>query len=176
MEADKRPPSSHGDLGPMSIEISNNPVFEWMSNAADSLNKLLASEEKDKEEEKEKEDGDGPRRSGSSRGDRDPGDGRGAAVGTAAAAASGMSRDDDEDRHAGNGEQTGQRGGSRAGQGRSEDEFMVLTRKLIEVRNILKTIDHDDTLHLPSIVVIGSQSSGKSSVLESIVGQEFLPK
>jgi dynamin-like GTPase MGM1, mitochondrial len=29
---------------------------------------------------------------------------------------------------------------------------------------------------LPSIVVIGSQSSGKSSVLEAIVGHEFLPK
>jgi len=31
-------------------------------------------------------------------------------------------------------------------------------------------------LKLPSIVVIGSQSSGKSSVLEAIVGHEFLPK
>jgi len=57
------------------------------------------------------------------------------------------------------------------------DDLMVLTRKLIEVRNILKTIDHDsDELVLPSIVVIGSQSSGKSSVLEAIVGHEFLPK
>ncbi|KAF0267366.1 hypothetical protein FOG48_03563 [Hanseniaspora uvarum] len=32
------------------------------------------------------------------------------------------------------------------------------------------------TINLPSIVVIGSQSSGKSSVLESIVGKDFLPK
>ncbi|ORX89669.1 hypothetical protein K493DRAFT_232753 [Basidiobolus meristosporus CBS 931.73] len=53
---------------------------------------------------------------------------------------------------------------------------MILTKKLIEIRNMLKTIDHDDTLQLPSIVVIGSQSSGKSSVLEAIVGREFLPK
>ena len=30
-------------------------------------------------------------------------------------------------------------------------------------------------LDLPQIVVIGTQSAGKSSVLESIVGQEFLP-
>lgn len=53
----------------------------------------------------------------------------------------------------------------------------MLTRKLIEVRNILKTVDHEsDSLTLPSIVVIGSQSSGKSSVLEAIVGHEFLPK
>ncbi|CAG8542082.1 7660_t:CDS:2 [Funneliformis caledonium] len=45
-----------------------------------------------------------------------------------------------------------------------------------EVRNILMNIDHNETLRLPSIVVIGSQSSGKSSVLEAIVGHEFLPK
>ncbi|KAK0552539.1 mitochondrial dynamin GTPase Msp1 [Tilletia horrida] len=59
----------------------------------------------------------------------------------------------------------------------SAQELMLLTRKLIEVRNILKEIDHEDeNLTLPSIVVIGSQSSGKSSVLEAIVGHEFLPK
>ncbi|CAG8509129.1 2096_t:CDS:2 [Diversispora eburnea] len=57
-----------------------------------------------------------------------------------------------------------------------DDEFMLLTRKLIEVRNILLNIDHNEGLKLPSIVVIGSQSSGKSSVLEAIVGHEFLPK
>lgn len=32
------------------------------------------------------------------------------------------------------------------------------------------------TLDLPQIVVVGSQSSGKSSVLESIVGRDFLPR
>ncbi|KAN0065641.1 mitochondrial dynamin GTPase Msp1 [Thecaphora frezii] len=59
----------------------------------------------------------------------------------------------------------------------STEELMLLTRKLIEVRNILKEIDHEsEQLTLPSIVVIGSQSSGKSSVLEAIVGHEFLPK
>lgn len=31
-------------------------------------------------------------------------------------------------------------------------------------------------IELPQIVVIGSQSSGKSSVLESIVGKDFLPR
>lgn len=57
------------------------------------------------------------------------------------------------------------------------EELMLLTRKLIEVRNILKSVDHEsESLTLPSIVVIGSQSSGKSSVLEAIVGHEFLPK
>lgn len=56
------------------------------------------------------------------------------------------------------------------------NELMHLTRKLIEIRSMLISIDQSDTLKLPSIVVIGSQSSGKSSVLEAIVGHEFLPK
>ncbi|KAG8970558.1 dynamin-like GTPase mgm1 [Tulasnella sp. 419] len=56
------------------------------------------------------------------------------------------------------------------------NELMHLTRKLIEIRSILLSIDQSDSLKLPSIVVIGSQSSGKSSVLEAIVGHEFLPK
>ena len=54
--------------------------------------------------------------------------------------------------------------------------LMHLTRKLIEIRSLLLSIDKSDALKLPSIVVIGSQSSGKSSVLEAIVGHEFLPK
>ncbi|KAI9512101.1 P-loop containing nucleoside triphosphate hydrolase protein [Russula earlei] len=54
--------------------------------------------------------------------------------------------------------------------------LMHLTKKLIEIRSMLLSIDKSDALKLPSIVVIGSQSSGKSSVLEAIVGQEFLPK
>lgn len=57
-----------------------------------------------------------------------------------------------------------------------DDQMMVLTRKMIEIRNILSKIGQSSTLNLPSIVVIGSQSSGKSSVLEAIVGHEFLPK
>ncbi|KKA27382.1 hypothetical protein TD95_000469 [Thielaviopsis punctulata] len=57
-----------------------------------------------------------------------------------------------------------------------DDQMMVLTKKMIEIRNILKKVGQSSTLTLPSIVVIGSQSSGKSSVLEAIVGHEFLPK
>jgi len=56
------------------------------------------------------------------------------------------------------------------------NSLMHLTRKLIEIRSMLLSIDQSDALKLPSIVVIGSQSSGKSSVLEAIVGHEFLPK
>ncbi|KAG9056063.1 dynamin-like GTPase mgm1 [Serendipita sp. 407] len=80
---------------------------------------------------------------------------------------------------------------SKAGQDNEEDEdperkseldtapptdLLSLTKKLIAIRSILRSIDQSDTLNLPSIVVIGSQSSGKSSVLEAIVGKEFLPK
>lgn len=57
-----------------------------------------------------------------------------------------------------------------------EEQMMLLTKQMIEIRQILQRIDQSDTLQLPSIVVIGSQSSGKSSVLEAIVGHEFLPK
>ena len=57
-----------------------------------------------------------------------------------------------------------------------DDQMMMLTRKMIEIRGLLQTVGQSDTLTLPSIVVIGSQSSGKSSVLEAIVGHEFLPK
>ncbi|KAG2157987.1 P-loop containing nucleoside triphosphate hydrolase protein [Suillus bovinus] len=57
-----------------------------------------------------------------------------------------------------------------------QNQLMHLTRKLIEIRSMLLSIDQSDALKLPSIVVIGSQSSGKSSVLEAIVGHDFLPK
>lgn len=57
-----------------------------------------------------------------------------------------------------------------------DDQMMVLTKKMIEIRNMLSKVGQSSALTLPSIVVIGSQSSGKSSVLEAIVGHEFLPK
>ncbi|KXS95343.1 hypothetical protein AC578_5281 [Pseudocercospora eumusae] len=57
-----------------------------------------------------------------------------------------------------------------------DDQMMMLTRKMIEIRSLLQTIGQSESLTLPSLVVIGSQSSGKSSVLEAIVGHEFLPK
>ena len=59
----------------------------------------------------------------------------------------------------------------------TQDEMLNLTKQMIEIRSILNKIDSSSAhLTLPSIVVIGSQSSGKSSVLEAIVGKEFLPK
>lgn len=56
------------------------------------------------------------------------------------------------------------------------NNLVHLTKKLIEIRSVLLSIDQSEDLKLPSIVVIGSQSSGKSSVLEAIVGHQFLPK
>lgn len=60
--------------------------------------------------------------------------------------------------------------------GDEPQELLQLTKKLIEIRQVLLSVDQSDALKLPSIVVVGSQSSGKSSVLEAIVGHEFLPK
>lgn len=59
---------------------------------------------------------------------------------------------------------------------RQQNGLMHLTKKLIQIRSMLLSIDQSDALKLPSLVVIGSQSSGKTSVLEAIVGHEFLPK
>ena len=37
-------------------------------------------------------------------------------------------------------------------------------------------VEAQDDLELPQIAVVGSQSSGKSSVLEALVGRDFLPR
>ncbi|KAI1391074.1 dynamin family protein [Hypoxylon trugodes] len=86
-----------------------------------------------------------------------------AAIAGASAAAYGYEQSTDDD----------PRNGDEAAK---DDQMMVLTKKMIEIRNILARVGQSSTLTLPSIVVIGSQSSGKSSVLEAIVGHEFLPK
>lgn len=86
-----------------------------------------------------------------------------AAAATASGAALGLEQSDEEDDRS-------------KIEGARDDQMMVLTRKMIEIRSILNTVGQGGALTLPSIVVIGSQSSGKSSVLEAIVGHEFLPK
>ena len=52
--------------------------------------------------------------------------------------------------------------------------------KLIPLINNLQEIFQKTKLpfdvDLPQIIVLGQQSSGKSSVLESIVGRDFLPR
>ncbi len=52
------------------------------------------------------------------------------------------------------------------------DQLIPVINKLQDVFNALGT----DAIDLPQIVVVGSQSSGKSSVLENIVGRDFLPR
>ena len=56
-----------------------------------------------------------------------------------------------------------------------------MQNRLIEVINRLHSVFSSapslgNELEIPQIVVIGSQSSGKSSILENIVGFEFLPR
>jgi len=52
------------------------------------------------------------------------------------------------------------------------EQLIPIINKLQDVFNSIGV----DSIDLPQIVVIGSQSSGKSSVLENIVGRDFLPR
>lgn len=45
-----------------------------------------------------------------------------------------------------------------------------------KLQDVLGALGQNTNLDLPQIVVIGGQSSGKSSVLESVVGRSFLPR
>jgi len=53
------------------------------------------------------------------------------------------------------------------------EDLLGVVNKLQDL--VFNTIGND-SLDLPQIVVVGSQSSGKSSVLENIVGRDFLPR
>lgn len=53
------------------------------------------------------------------------------------------------------------------------EDLLGIVNKLQDL--VFNTIG-SDSLDLPQIVVVGSQSSGKSSVLENIVGRDFLPR
>lgn len=103
---------------------------------------------------------------GSKGGGKEPKEGGGAGAAAAAAATTyAYAEQEEEDDKRKSGEP-----------GVRDDQIMMFTKKMIEIRNILQKVGQSSTLTLPSIVVIGSQSSGKSSVLEAIVGHEFLPK
>ena len=45
-----------------------------------------------------------------------------------------------------------------------------------KLQDVLGALGQHSNLDLPQIVVVGGQSSGKSSVLESLVGRSFLPR
>ena len=49
-------------------------------------------------------------------------------------------------------------------------------RKIINVVDDLRDIGLHQYINLPRIAVLGTQSSGKSSLLEMIVGIDFLPR
>ncbi|KAK0703829.1 Dynamin central region-domain-containing protein [Lasiosphaeria miniovina] len=53
------------------------------------------------------------------------------------------------------------------------EDLLATVNKLQDL--VFNTIGND-SLDLPQIVVVGSQSAGKSSVLENIVGRDFLPR
>jgi dynamin 1-like protein len=48
--------------------------------------------------------------------------------------------------------------------------------KLVSMIDKLRDIGLNDHISMPRIAVLGSQSSGKSSLLEAIVGMNFLPR
>ncbi|KAI0138864.1 vacuolar protein sorting-associated protein 1 [Pestalotiopsis sp. IQ-011] len=57
--------------------------------------------------------------------------------------------------------------------GISDPALIKLVNKL---QDVFATVGVNNPIDLPQIVVVGSQSSGKSSVLENIVGRDFLPR
>ena len=56
------------------------------------------------------------------------------------------------------------------------DGIETLVPLIIKLQNAFAMIKARNSIELPQIVVVGAQSSGKSSVLESIVGRDFLPR
>lgn len=45
-----------------------------------------------------------------------------------------------------------------------------------KLQDIFAQLGSQSTIDLPQVAVVGSQSSGKSSVLEALVGRDFLPR
>ena len=60
-----------------------------------------------------------------------------------------------------------------------EDSDNVLFKKLCKLMNLMDQLRDsgvNECIKLPRICVLGTQSSGKSPVLESIIGLDFLPR
>mgnify|MGYP000297676542 CR=1 FL=1 len=58
-------------------------------------------------------------------------------------------------------------------QNRAPMESLIVA--INKLQDVFATVGAE-SIQLPQIVVVGAQSSGKSSVLESIVGRDFLPR
>ena len=54
--------------------------------------------------------------------------------------------------------------------------FSRQVRELQDVTYLLPANDSSKFMSLPIITVVGCQSAGKTSVLESMVGRDFLPR
>jgi dynamin 1-like protein len=52
----------------------------------------------------------------------------------------------------------------------------ALIKTINRLQDAFSTVGVTNPVDLPQITVIGSQSSGKSSVLENVVGRDFLPR
>ncbi|KAL7949058.1 vacuolar sorting protein [Trichoderma barbatum] len=52
----------------------------------------------------------------------------------------------------------------------------ALIQLVNKLQDVFATVGVNNPIDLPQIAVVGSQSSGKSSVLENIVGRDFLPR
>ena len=57
-----------------------------------------------------------------------------------------------------------------------DDGIETLVPMIIKLQNAFSMIKARNSIELPQIVVVGAQSAGKSSVLESVVGRDFLPR
>lgn len=57
----------------------------------------------------------------------------------------------------------------------STEEMEALIPVVNKLQDVFNTVG-SDSIQLPQIVVVGGQSSGKSSVIESLVGRSFLPR
>ncbi|XP_072294369.1 dynamin 3a isoform X2 [Eucyclogobius newberryi] len=59
---------------------------------------------------------------------------------------------------------------------RGMEELIPLVNRLQRALSSVGSAGQDFSLHLPQIAVVGAQSAGKSSVLENLVGRDFLPR
>jgi ABC-type phosphate/phosphonate transport system ATPase subunit len=57
-----------------------------------------------------------------------------------------------------------------------DSKFIQSFRKLVTVIDNLRDAGLNEHISLPRVAVLGSQSAGKSSLLESVVGLNFLPR
>lgn len=59
--------------------------------------------------------------------------------------------------------------------GNQNDYSLISNSEMIRIGDILQGISSNNKVNVPNIVVVGTQSSGKSSVLNGIIGMDVLP-